>query len=230
MSGCLPAYFSLIEPEGFILPAGLFEQEKPYLEHQILWKLFPQRDEREFLFRRLNPQGGRARLGWYIVSKIRPTLVDGMGLKVTTKLYHPSLSVGQRLRFSIRANPVVTRKSAGETGKRHDLVMDLKHQFRKSKNGDDLHRSLFDLRHQAAIQWLARRSQNAGFSFLDSEIVAEGYQLHNFKRLGRNGNIATLDIEGILTVTEPEVFLQILVNGLGPAKAFGCGLVTVKPL
>jgi CRISPR system Cascade subunit CasE len=34
--------------------------------------------------------------------------------------------------------------------------------------------------------------------------------------------------EGLLRVTDGNAFVSLLKNGLGPAKAFGCGLMLVK--
>ena len=44
----------------------------------------------------------------------------------------------------------------------------------------------------------------------------------------KNIELATLDLEAVLAVTEPTVFLGKLLSGIGPAKAFGCGLMPVR--
>ncbi|MBW7877381.1 MAG: type I-E CRISPR-associated protein Cas6/Cse3/CasE [Candidatus Cloacimonetes bacterium] len=219
MNDTQPAYFSLIETDSLTLPPDLFENVQPYFEHQLLWKLFKQQKDREFLFRRIHPQGTRSNIGWYVVSKVKPE--SGIpGLKVATKIYQPSLSEGQRFRFSIRVNPVITKKIENDKGKRHDLIMDLKQQGNR-----DLPKA--QLERLAAVHWLQKRSENAGFEVREADIFAEGHQVHHFKRLGNGGRIATLDIQGVLTVSDPERFQKILLNGLGPAKSFGCGLMTI---
>ena len=40
--------------------------------------------------------------------------------------------------------------------------------------------------------------------------------------------LSTLDFEGELIVTKPEILLPALLNGIGPAKSFGCGLLLVR--
>lgn len=40
--------------------------------------------------------------------------------------------------------------------------------------------------------------------------------------------LSTLDFEGELSVTDPEIFLPALLKGISSAKAFGCGLVLVR--
>ncbi len=39
---------------------------------------------------------------------------------------------------------------------------------------------------------------------------------------------STLDFEGILTVENTNEFTRMLFAGIGPAKAFGCGLMLVR--
>ena len=40
---------------------------------------------------------------------------------------------------------------------------------------------------------------------------------------------STLEFDGILAVTEPEVFIEkCLFSGIGPAKGFGCGVMLVR--
>jgi len=48
------------------------------------------------------------------------------------------------------------------------------------------------------------------------------------RRGGREIRFSTLDFTGLLTVTDPDVFLDKLEQGIGPAKAFGCGLMLLK--
>ena len=39
---------------------------------------------------------------------------------------------------------------------------------------------------------------------------------------------STVDLSGELTVLEPEIFANALYDGIGHAKAFGCGLLLVR--
>jgi CRISPR system Cascade subunit CasE len=51
------------------------------------------------------------------------------------------------------------------------------------------------------------------------------------RRRDRNRNIqfGALTYEGLLTVTEPEAFRQMLVSGLGSGRAYGNGLMQIAP-
>ncbi|MGY6275374.1 type I-E CRISPR-associated protein Cas6/Cse3/CasE [Methylomonas sp. MgM2] len=45
---------------------------------------------------------------------------------------------------------------------------------------------------------------------------------------GQKSCFSSVDFCGELQITDPEKFRQTLFNGLGRAKAFGCGLLMVK--
>jgi CRISPR system Cascade subunit CasE len=218
-------------------------QYNHYQLHQLLWKLFPDKpdQERDFLFRQDKDQQGLP--VFYMVSAFQPSQTDPVFM-IETKAYHPKLQAGEQLIFSLRANPVAQlkqersdeeknqqieyRKAQGllekSTKKRvqHDVVMHLK----KSLVEEDLQRySQAELEQQAGEQWLQQRAEKNGFSVLS--VIAQGYQQHNFKK--RQIKISTLDYDGILEVTNPELFInQALHKGIGRSKAFGCGLLMIK--
>ena len=39
---------------------------------------------------------------------------------------------------------------------------------------------------------------------------------------------STVDFQGLLQITDPQRFKAMLFKGLGPSKAFGCGLMLVR--
>ena len=50
------------------------------------------------------------------------------------------------------------------------------------------------------------------------------------KQNGRIVTIRAVVFEGILKVTDAELFRSALASGIGPAKAYGCGLLTLAPV
>ena len=44
----------------------------------------------------------------------------------------------------------------------------------------------------------------------------------------RRPRFGVLDLEGVIAVTDPALFLPKLVQGFGRAKAFGCGLMLIR--
>lgn len=199
-----------------------------YREHQQLWRLFDEDPDakRDFLFRREQVQGWPR---FFMVSGRKPEKTDGIW-NIESKDYAPKLHSGQQLAFSIRVNPVITR--TGDDGKkhRHDVVMNLKKQTGYQQIPGDKRPPLIQLVEQAGIEWLDKRAEKYGFSFNPKAVSVDAYiQNRTFKK--RNNNpirYSTLDFSGLLTVTEPDVFETTLYQGIGPAKAFGCGLLLVR--
>jgi len=55
---------------------------------------------------------------------------------------------------------------------------------------------------------------------------------HSFSKNGKGPRVTfhTATFEGRLRITDPEAFTAHLLNGIGPSKAYGCGLLTLAPL
>ncbi len=205
----------------------------PYGQHRALWTLFdlPQREERQgqpapFLFRAETRDGLPV---FYVLSRQKPQDHPNTW-HVEPKRYAPSILAGDRLAFKLRANPVVSRSTEqGKRGKRHDVVMDAKHRMRWKEIPTNSRPTLALLAHEAGSVWFEGKAQGLGCS-LDAEALrVDGYNTWRQPR-GKGIELATLDFEGVLTVTEPEKFIGALLGGIGPAKAFGCGLLLVRRL
>ena len=195
-----------------------------YRLHQMLWRLFPHREARDFLYRQVLDQSWPT---FYVISDSPP--VDGDGLwRLQVKDYHPELEVGERLAFSLCANPVVSRRREMNGRKqviRHDVIMDAKHRCRSQ--GEDVadHARLVQ---EVGASWLAARGENRGFRL--EGVRVDGYRQHRFFK-GRGVSpirFSTVEFNGVLTVMDPDAFRETLLHGLGPAKGFGCGLMLVR--
>ncbi len=189
-----------------------------YRLHQVLWRLFPQSQQRDFLFRHIEQAGPP---GFYLVSQREPICDKGLW-QIQSKPYQPQLEPDQRLAFSLLANPVVSRRDA-ESGKaaRHDIVLDAHRQQ------PDVPR--FELQQTVGRDWLNARAEQHGFSV--TALRVDSYQQHRLRgKGGRPIRFSTLTFEGELQVTEPDRLLAALAKGIGPAKAFGCGLLLLRRL
>lgn len=227
-------YFSVITPEEHLLRQAAHElAQPPYIEHQWLWKFFPSSEDqtRDFIFRR-HVLGQVPR--FYVVSQ-RPPTAFSEAWQVQSRSYDPQLLEGQRLSFQLCANPVVTKKNDAGKSKRHDVVMQAKKQLlaERGLNSDakwkewqdeDNKPLLYELVQKSCIDWLQSRAGNHGFTVIAASIDA--YQQNRAGK--RDIRFSTVDFSGELLVTDPELFQQALFNGLGHAKAFGCGLLLVK--
>lgn len=194
----------------------------PYGMHQETWRLFGGGPDaqRDFLYRveSEDPRGP-------VMYGLSPRqVVDTEGLWETeSKPYSPKLTVGGELAFSVRVNPVRQRD-----GKRHDVVMDAKHSRRGT--GHSAGELIPELVQTESESWMRSRGEANGFELVG--LRAYGYQSRRFRqgRKNRGIKISTCDLEGVLRVNDPELFLQLVFRGLGPAKAFGCGLFLLRRL
>ena len=199
-----------------------------YREHQQLWRLFDEDPDakRDFLFRREQVNGWPR---FFIVSARKPTKTDGIW-NIENREYEPKLHSGQQLAFSLRVNPVVTR--TGDDGKkhRHDVVMNLKKQIGYQQVPGNKRPPLIHLVEQAGLEWLEKRAEKHGFVFNAGTVRVDAYtQNRAFKKRNNQPiHYSTLDFKGVLTVIEPDIFKATLYGGVGPAKAFGCGLLLVR--
>lgn len=78
--------------------------------------------------------------------------------------------------------------------------------------------------------WLLRQADKLGFAAGATESptfrVTES-RTTQFSRQGKAVTLGTAVFEGTLRVTDRERFREALVNGIGPAKGYGCGLLTL---
>ncbi|MBP1148342.1 type I-E CRISPR-associated protein Cas6/Cse3/CasE [Methylocaldum sp. RMAD-M] len=211
----------------------LLELDNPYREHQLLWRLFPDTARREFLFTRAS--GGQT--AYYLVSPAPPAAPSSAWM-LESREYRPNLAVGDRLEFRLRANPIVARRQ-GEIrtgGKarthRHDVVMEAKRALNWKTLPENDRPPLAEVIQRAGTAWLAARAAKYGFHLDTESLEVDGYEQHRFLKKGdKPVTFSTLDFQGELTVTEPIAFVEhALFSGIGPAKAFGCGLLLVRRL
>jgi len=68
----------------------------------------------------------------------------------------------------------------------------------------------------------------AGCAELETLIAEKRLPLHFRKaKEKRVGKIQPVNFEGILSVKSPSAFVDLITIGIGPAKAFGCGLLSL---
>lgn len=140
------------------------------------------------------------------------------------------VTAGQQLRFRLRANP--TKRVAAKNdrlggvmaGKRIGLATEAEQ-----------------------IRWLLRKSESGGFLIPGEWVPAkhpetdEPIQLPNFRvdvvpegrerndKPGFAGDFLAVRFEGVLVVTDAERFRATVATGIGSAKAFGFGLLSLAP-
>lgn len=191
------------------------QAKNPYQFHQALWKLFPGYEdaERDFLFRVEQFQSG---VGAQVLlqSAIKPEGNQQSPMLLAQREFALSIPSGQRLRFRLRANPIKTIKDSSK-----GTVMKKGKTFTKTVRVPLLHEE------QQQV-WLERKLQD--FAQLETLIVQpEPVTYFRKAKEDRSGKIQTVLFDGIMTVTDPAEFEAQVLQGIGPAKAFGCGLLSV---
>lgn len=194
-----------------------------YGVHELVWALFADHPERrrDFLFRLERPRG---RPVIYVLSERKPEST-GSALQIECREWAPRLRSGDVLRFSVRLNPVVSRRD--ETGRQHrfDVVMD--RRFREKAQEKEI-TPLFRLVQEEGEKWLEERCDRAGFHL--EAVTVDGYMQQRFhkRKSSQAVRFNTIDVEGLLRVVDTDRFLTAVHNGLGPAKGFGCGLMLIR--
>lgn len=85
------------------------------------------------------------------------------------------------------------------------------------------------VRPERVLDWLLERAREAGFELdAGSVTVQTGYVGFRHPLL-KAANLFAARYDGLLTVTDPARFRAAVQGGIGPAKAFGFGLLTVWP-
>lgn len=210
-----------------------------YAAHQLLWHLFDvgekNSNQRTFLFRQ---ELEKQQLGaehaprglplFYLMSETKPVSVPGL-LQVEAKPFSPRFVSGMQLAFHLRANPVVSRKAEGKkNSQRHDVLMDVKKGLDPKAR-----KTAWPRMEQAAKEWLVnpKRLEGLGCHIDENALLVSRYWQHSiYKPSGkRKIQFSSVDYEGILTIQDPEKFLTLLCSGIGRERAFGCGLLLVRP-
>ncbi|MEV6071899.1 type I-E CRISPR-associated protein Cas6/Cse3/CasE [Nocardia sp. NPDC052001] len=130
-----------------------------------------------------------------------------------------TLTVGQRWHFRLTANPVHhTKTSPNPTA----------HKIRGRVTA---------LKAPEQLDWLHRKAALSGFALADcGPIDAREPDLRildrnnlTFRRGAATVTLSTATFEGTLIVTDTALLTTALTHGIGRAKGYGCGLLTLAP-
>ena len=191
--------------------------------HHLVWSLFADGADRkrDFLWRET---GAGAFL---VLSARQPEDRHGLFEIDEPKPFTPALEPGDRLRFSLRANPVIRRRHPSHRRSvKHDVVMDALRSHAKGERAIQR----FEIIREQGFAWLDRQGTKAGFRIGSADVAVDGYDQHRISRTGSAPAMlySTLDFEGILTVSDPVALLPAIAHGFGAAKAYGCGLMLIR--
>lgn len=88
---------------------------------------------------------------------------------------------------------------------------------------------------EGVLNWWKQQADKHGFSLLlDNDGLpifnASSYQKHWLPEKGRHASFCSIDLSGQIRVENAEVFSHLLASGIGKSRAFGCGLMLIKPI
>lgn len=129
----------------------------------------------------------------------------------------PTLAPGQVLGFRLLANPTKKVTAAGQRQGKRVALLD-------TSQTDEL---------TPAQQWLRRKAELSGFEVLHS--FAEAFSPGNRRSMDKANSLPAKEqlplygvrFDGLLRVHLPELLTQAIQQGIGPAKAFGFGLLSL---
>ena len=194
--------------------------KNPYQLHKELWKLFPGRpdDERNFMFRVETIQKGHSATV-LMQSAWQPEDTNITRL-VASKQVQLNVSEGMWLRFRLRANPIKT----------------IKDERQRTDSKGNIKRSRVPLIHEEEqIAWIQRKLADA-VEFDSIQVTKEAPIFFRKQRdkanrqLDHSGKIQTVCFEGIFKVKDSEALQNSILAGVGPAKSFGCGMLSIAPV
>lgn len=174
-----------------------------YRLHQLVMKGFAAYSSTDRVLYRVEPEERNGQVTVLVQSLQIPdwscfTDVNSGVMSARVKDFSTEFKTGDTFDFRLRANPVVTRD-----GKRHGLIRD-----------------------ESLIEWLGKKEKTVGAGFCSIAVIDEGYVT------GTKGNQHRMSLkaarfEGRLEVVEPTVFQNAFSSGIGTAKAFGFGLLSL---
>ena len=187
----------------------------PYELHRSLMRAFPNPlpDRERVLFRIESAAASRsnhphilvqsiALPNWEALTLMRTYLLTAPDIKDISSL---SFQTHQALYFRLRANP--SRRDS-QSRKRIGVYDD-----------------------QSRRQWMERKGKEHGFQIASEAMMIRPVSIRSFYRtVGETRQRITLnavDFEGLLIVEDPSKFLTSLKEGIGSAKGFGFGLLSL---
>lgn len=200
------------------------ETADPYNLHRTLMQAFTHNRDQSGILHRLETHPRTGHITLLVQSQAEPNWshLQESGYLLPTDPFTPlpnpavkplvlALHHGQILRFRLIANPTVKRD-----GKRHALYKE-----------EDQRRWL----ETKGTGCQEKKRPSLGFKILEMAIQKEGNQYGHIHRDNQKHKLTihTVQYNGRLQITDTTAFTTALQQGIGPAKAFGCGLLSLAP-
>ena len=203
---------------------------------RVLWRLDAEDARRPILFV-LSP----ARPDWTHLTE-RAGWPNAEGEHAAVRDYRPILSqivTGREFAFRVTVNPVKSTKTPDTRNTQAGKATKLKSSRTRQRTASD------------QLEWFLKRANRWGFEIpssrtepeapgisdilepneaQDVRIVSRSRERFLKRGLSDPVTLHVAKIEGRLRVVDPATLSNSLLYGLGPAKSYGCGLLTLAPL
>ncbi len=199
-----------------------------YLIHQAVADLFGDRDGRGYLYRVTGESPGEREV--LVLSHAPPRTVAELpspahrrARQLRSKLFDPELTSGQLLDFEIRINATQVVTQLNGKKQRTDVWEAVWKADKQTPRTP----------HEVYGEYLQRKLERIAELLPDADgalaRVTERGEVQA-RRGDRNDvpRFVATNLIGTLRVTDPERFLETIGQGIGRAKAFGCGLLCIS--
>jgi CRISPR system Cascade subunit CasE len=215
-------------------PGAIRLLSSPYRMHAAVEQSFPPNSKRSSeegrILWRVDSSPRREEGTWlYVVSPDYPDfshIVEQGGWPANaeseSKDYSPVLDClesGQVWHFRLKGNPA--RKALVDKG--------------KSPNQKVIGKIQGHVTAEQQLGWLLSRAGKHGFSIPNGKdgqpaVTASQRRVETYRHHGQTVTINTAVFDGVLVVKDAELLRHALCFGIGRAKGFGCGLLTIAPV
>ena len=175
--------------------------------HRLLTGLFQKSRQEASLLYRVKVSAGKVMVYQYSNTPVlRERLRDGVHLFGEREItgWLESMQEGQSWGFDIVTMPFKKEKQGEGTNSRRRFIKD----------------------QEERLEWLSRKASQNGFSILDVEEI-EGEKLNIYHSSEKGGKM-TMDhyrYSGRLVITDAQAFRNGIIQGIGPGKAYGLGMM-----
>lgn len=218
---------------------GLNSLQTPYHAHATIMRAFPEIKpcEANILYRIENANNdlkfGEDYISIVIQSRIRPDwkilqdhFLDNIVIDRERVLTNIHLITGEKYRFRLRANPIITKS---DNQGRISQSVKRKGKVKKCKIpviGEEAQKSWLENKSKCVRNNSKGEKIPGGFIIRECMVLPESsWSVLQDKK--NEITIKTVLFEGILEIIDIKDFKLTLMTGIGPAKAFGCGLLSV---
>ncbi len=193
----------------------------PYQLHRTIMRAFPEDlppDERVLYRLEISVRGRNVLLlvqsytrpDWTFLQEKVPYLLENPQVK----MFDLRVASGEVLRFRLQANPTIKTQST-RTGKKTRVPL---------------------VREEEQLAWLQRKGEQHGFRL---PLGMDGLPIVRVRKIGEREDtihreqrdervtVYVVQFDGFLQVVDPERFIRAVQRGIGPAKSFGCGLLSI---